>query len=224
MTTESLSRGTAETIARIIWLCVASPRQAVRELLSAADVRTLSLILVSLGIAISSISGGIAEWLILRKQFDPDHFIFFGPGQAIAEAGAWTLFQVIVGVLCYPLTALLWMHVFGFRDKVGLVWAAVATTYGLFITADPVLNIVSHFTDTPEGIEPASWIALAVYSAFVIALSSYYFVEALSIGLLRAVLINSAVFAMLIVGIIIVALFLYWFFGLMVYEGIKVPS
>ena len=221
MTTASLSPGIAETVARIIWLSVASPRQAVRELLSATDVRTVSWVLVSLGIAISAVSAGIAEWLNLRNQSDPGFFTFFGLGQAIAEAGVTTLIEAVVGVLSYPLTALLWMYVFGFRDKAALVWGAVATGFGLCIVINPALDIVGYFATTPE-VTAADWIVWAVYLIVAIALSSYYFVEALSIGLLRAVLINSAVFAMLLVGVVIAAFLFYLFFGFMIYDGTEV--
>jgi hypothetical protein len=221
MTVASLSPGIAEAVVRIIWFSVASPRQAVRELLSAADVRTVSWIIVSLGVAISAISAGIAEWLNLRNQSDPSLFTFFGPGQAVAEAGASAVLEGVVGALSYPVTALLWTYVFGFRDRTPLVWGAVTTVFALYIVVNPMLDIVGYFATTPEVTE-ADWIVLAAYSVVVIALSSYYFVEALSIGLLRAILINSAVFAMLIVGVVIVTFFLYLFFGFMIYDGTEV--
>jgi hypothetical protein len=219
MTAASLSPGIAETVVRIIWLSIASPRQAVRELLSAADVRTVSFFLVSLGIAFSTTSAGISEWFNLRNQTNPDQFVFFGPGEAVAEAGTWALVQTVIGVVGYPLTALIWMYVFGFRDKAWLVWGAVATTYGLLVITDPILNIVGHFSGTLGEIDSAGLIVLAIYSAVVITLSSYYFVEALSIGLLRAVLINSTVFAMLMVCIVVVPFVVFWFFGFMIYDG-----
>jgi len=159
----------------------------------------------------------------LRDQSDASQFTFFSPGQAVAEAGAWTLFELVFGALSYPLTALLWMYVFGFRDKAWLVWGAVATTFGLSIVMDPMLEIASYHATRPDAMI-AEWMVWTVYLIIALGLSSYYFVEALSIGPLKALLINSAVFAMILVGVVIAAVLLSLFFGIVILSGTEVPS
>jgi hypothetical protein len=202
MTAASSSRGIGETVARIVWFSLASPRQAVRELFSAANFTSLSWIIVTLSIAITTIWTGISTWLSLRRKSDPSAYSYFSPGQEVFEAGASALAAMVVNTLIYPLEALLWMYVFGFRGQARLVWAAVVASFALSIVIDPILDVALYQVARPETIG-AEGMVFGLYLIAAISFSSYYYAEALSIGLLKAFLINSAVFTMLIVGIVI---------------------
>jgi hypothetical protein len=204
-------------LARVIWYSIAAPRQAVRELCGATDIRLASWILVITGTIVMAVASGVGSWFELRNSADVSEFTFFGPGQVLAEALSWAIIEAAFALASYPVAVLLWTYVFGFRDKVQLVRVAVAVSFAVMIFLGPAIELLP-FLFRSVGFGEVYVAAILVYFAIAIALCTIYYAEALSISLLRSMLITIAVSAMILVGIIIllaVLLFLYaMIFGL----------
>lgn len=200
-------------LARVTWFSIANPRQAVRELLAATNVNHASWLLVTLGVIVMSVAAGVSKWFGLINETDPNQFTFFQPGSVLAEVLSWTFVEAMIGLINYPASALLTIYLFGFRDKSKLVWAAVATSYGLTIVASPLLEIASYLTATPE-FSMADVIVWVPYLAVTLGICSLYLAEAVSIGVLRSFWIILAVCTLVILGIVAVATLLFFAYGM----------
>ncbi len=225
--TIALTKSLPSTVAQTVWYSVAAPRRAVRELLSGADLKHAIIAIVILGTAVTAVDAGISTWLDLRNETDDSQFTFFGPGEAAAEALSWAGIAALLVMASYPLIIFFWAYVFGYKDQSRLVRAAVAVGFGSTVFILPAQELAFFYAGASDS-NFAFAEVLATALIVSLALSTFYFAEALTISWTRSLLLNVAVFAMIFIGAIFLTFagfMLYGvFFGFEYLDGAESPS
>ncbi|MEQ1523008.1 MAG: hypothetical protein ABL936_17200 [Aestuariivirga sp.] len=205
MTTALWSRGIGETVARVIWLSIASPRQAVRELLAAKDAIVASWIISVLGVLVSSFTPSFFEWLKFLDPMRPLESTYFAFKLSLWLSMVWDLFGAVILAILIPIIILIWVYVFGFRDKSRLVWMAMAVSLAMSIILEPVFGLATYLFKIPDdGI--VFGVLLAAQLAIALLLCANYYSEALSIKFGKSILLNLGAAGMLIVPVVIIAI------------------
>lgn len=189
---------------RYVPLSLIAPRRATRELLNEPRVQLFSWTLIVVFSLFSALVSTVYEWYAATTRFSDALYLQLNIDVSALSLIILCLVLSVVSLFAFLLARFLWKQLFLFFEYDKQVMAALGMSAAIGILLHPVLEGASVLLG--EGDRQEFGIKDLLFGVYLVAVTAYgatYFSEALSIGWLRAIFTELAVFLIILICIYI---------------------